>query len=131
MHCAAASRSHRGNITIVAPAYNGPFMPPCMPVTWNIGNTDRCVLSGDPENQTLQPTRVLMTLRCVCMQPFGLPVVPDVYGITQRSSGPAVRGPGVRRRSSTVLQAVTPGRSIDCFGAATNSGGVIDGGRFR
>ena len=74
---------------------------------------------------------MLITLRCVCMQPFGLPVVPDVYGITHRSSGPVVSGPGAMRRSSTSAQGVTPGIANVLRGAATNSGTGIGDGCFR
>ena len=44
-------------------------------------------------NQRIDATSVCIVVRCVCMQPLGSPVVPDVYGMTQRSSGPTVCGP--------------------------------------
>ena len=40
-------------------------------------------------------TAVHITARWVCMQPFGWPVVPEVYGMTAKSSGPARIGSGV------------------------------------
>ena len=58
--------------------YIGPFMLPGMPVTWKNGSTDRNTASCVRENQLTPPTSVLITLRCVCMQPLGWPVVPDV-----------------------------------------------------
>src|SRR5580698_1718446 len=107
MLSAAASRSQRGSTTIVPPAYNGQFMPPCMPVTWKNGSTDKATVSCDEENHVFPPTTVLITLRCVCMQPFGLPVVPDVYGMTHKSSGPAVNGPGASCSASNSFQCAT------------------------
>ncbi len=35
---AAQSRSQRDITTSVAPLHRGPFIPACMPVTWNIGS---------------------------------------------------------------------------------------------
>ncbi len=50
----------------------------CMPVTWNIGavasTTESCIMPS----HSAPPTAVHMSVRCVCMQPFGLPVVPEV-----------------------------------------------------
>ena len=66
------------------------------------------VLAWQP-NHTLFVTSVCITLRCVSMQPFGRPVVPELYGMTHRSSGPIVSGPGVRSRASASHHSVTPG----------------------
>ena len=65
-------------MTIVAPAYSGPFMLPVMPVTWKYGSTDSITMSCVRPNHWMPPTAVHITLRCVCMQPFGWPVVPEV-----------------------------------------------------
>ena len=54
-------------------------MPACMPVTWNIGSADEhhaALLRAAPVAG--RRTVVACTLACVCMQPFGLPVVPEV-----------------------------------------------------
>ena len=71
-------------------------------------------------NQTFPATAVCITERCVCMQPFGSPVVPDVYGMQQRSSGPAVCAPGARWAASASSHGVT-------FGAATAWKGLHHG----
>ena len=44
------------------------------------------------------------------MQPFGRPVVPEVYGSSARSSGAGVCGPGASPAASASLQRVAPRR---------------------
>ena len=56
----------------------GPFMLPAMPVTWNSGSTLRNTESCETRNHSTPPTAVHITLRWVCMQPLGAPVVPLV-----------------------------------------------------
>ncbi|MDT4890085.1 hypothetical protein FQZ97_1268740 [compost metagenome] len=78
MQIAAASRSQRESTTMVAPANSGPFRLPERPVTWKNGSTARQTASCEVPNQRTPPTSVLITLRWVCMQPLGRPVVPEV-----------------------------------------------------
>ena len=78
MQMAATSRSQRASTTMVAPTYSGPFRLPVRPVTWKKGSTERQTASEAVPNQRTPPTSVLITLRCVCMQPLGRPVVPEV-----------------------------------------------------
>ena len=73
-----ASRSQRDISTMVTPWKIGAFMPPCMPVTWNIGSTASCTRLGEAPDQAAPITVVLITVRWVWMQPFGWPVVPEV-----------------------------------------------------
>ena len=131
MQAAAASRCQRGSTTMVAPTYIGPFRLPLMPVTWNIGSAVRYTASCVRPNQFTPPTEVVISVRCVCMQPFGRPVVPEVYGSTARSSAPALIGPGVRPASSMSAHAQRPGPSSGWRGAATNSGTARSVGRCR
>ncbi len=57
----------------------GPFMAPCMPVTWKYGSVDRVTPSRPPpERQAAPCTQVAITERWVCMQPLGAPVVPEL-----------------------------------------------------
>ncbi len=106
-------------------------MLPCMPVTWKNGSTARRTVSGFMLNQYSPAMRVCIAVRWLCMQPFGWPVVPEVYGMTQRSSGPAVIGPGRRLRARTSDHSVTPASPMAWRGAATNSGTFRSVGRFR
>ena len=75
---AAQSRSQRVIITTVAPTMIGVFMLPCMPVTWNIGRTPSTTESLVAVPQYTPPLAVHMKVECGCMQPLGLPVVPEV-----------------------------------------------------
>ena len=76
-------------------------------------------------------TSVCITLRCVSMQPFGRPVVPELYGMTHRSSGPIVSGPGLRlRASASAHKRHCRGRRSLWRGAATTSGMRSVVGRF-
>ena len=68
-----------------------------------------------------------MVLRWVCMQPLASPVVPEVYGMTHRSSGPAVNGPGDRPCPNASRQSVTPRRTI----SGTRLGNEIGHGQLR
>ena len=52
-------------------------MPACMPVTWNIGSADSTTLSSW-RRASGGSDGGACTLRCVCMQPLGFPVVPEV-----------------------------------------------------
>ena len=72
-----------------------------------------------------------MVLRWVCMQPFGSPVVPDVYGMTARSSGPIVKAPGDNSLRSASRQSVTPGRDSFTRGTEMKSGTGSSVGTFR
>ena len=77
--CSAAhSRSQRDSNTKVAAVWRGAFMQACMPVTWNIGNADSTTVSSTVPRQYMYGIVVACTLACVCMQPFGFPVVPEV-----------------------------------------------------
>ena len=49
-----------------------------MPVTWNMGAVASATESAAMPSQSAPPTAVHMMVWCVCMQPFGLPVVPEV-----------------------------------------------------
>ena len=49
-----------------------------MPVMWNIGTTARLIDSAEPSPQSAPDTTLCMIVRCVCMQPLGRPVVPEV-----------------------------------------------------
>ena len=82
-------------------------------------------------NQRIEATSVCMVVRCVCMQALGSPVVPEVYGITHKSSGPALKGPGGRPLASASPHSVAPGRDTSTRGAATNSGTERLVGRFK
>jgi len=54
-------------------------MPACMPVTWNIGSAlSVTVPPSVAPRQRRYTDAVAWTLLWVCMQPFGLPVVPEV-----------------------------------------------------
>jgi hypothetical protein len=63
---------------MVAPANIGAFMLCCMPVTWNSGAVSSTTESGPIASQSAPPTAVNITVLWVCMQPLGLPVVPEV-----------------------------------------------------
>jgi hypothetical protein len=63
-----------------------------------------------------------MVLRWVCMQPLGSPVVPEVYGMTARSSGPVVKRPGDNSLRRASRQSVTPGPDSSARGAEMTSG---------
>src|SRR5216110_351404 len=77
--CSAAhSRSQRDSNTKVAAVWRGAFMQACMPVTWNIGNADSTTVSSTVPRQYMYGIVVACTLACVCMQPFGFPVVPEI-----------------------------------------------------
>ena len=57
-------------------------------------------------------------LRWLCMQAFGLPVVPDVYGMITRSSGAADIGAGDCARAIASCRRNHPaerGDSLDCI----------------
>ena len=47
-------------------------------VPWNKGMLQRTTADSSMPTQAEPETTVLITVRCVWMQPFGLPVVPDV-----------------------------------------------------
>ena len=49
-----------------------------MPVMWNIGTTARLVASALAWLHRPPPTTLGISVRCVCMQPLGKPVVPEV-----------------------------------------------------
>ena len=53
-------------------------MPFCMPVTWNSGSTTSDTASCGVPSHCVPATVLYITLRCVCMQPLGWPVVPEV-----------------------------------------------------
>jgi acyl-CoA synthetase (AMP-forming)/AMP-acid ligase II len=127
----ATSRSQRGRSTTVLPEKRGMFMPPCMPVTWKKGSTASVTASWFPPNHCTPPMIVCMAVRCVCMHPLGRPVVPEVYGITHRSSGPTVSGPGRRPRASAELHRVTPASRISWRPAQTKSGTFKSVGTFK
>ena len=74
----ASSRSQRGMTTMVEPAYTAACMMATRPVMWNIGTTTRPMVSDVPPPHIAQATALCITLACVCMQPFGNPVVPLV-----------------------------------------------------
>jgi hypothetical protein len=77
-HCAAASRSQRGSSTTVLPTYSVAFRLACMPVTWNMGSTASPTAPWFTWPHTLPATVLYRVVRCVCMQPLGWPVVPEV-----------------------------------------------------
>ena len=73
----ASSRSQRGISTVVAPACTAPSTHSIMPVMWNIGTTPRLTASG-PLWLHWPDTALCISVRWVCMQPLGSPVVPEV-----------------------------------------------------
>ena len=85
-----------------------------MPVTWNNGITARPTLPCVVLLHTPLATVLYMVVRCVCMQPLGWPVVPEVYGMTARSSAPACMGDGTLPAASTSAHATAP---LSCTGA--------------
>lgn len=101
----------------------GPLMPFCRPSRWNIGATAKKADSACERRHSCDPATETMTVRCVCMQAFGLPVVPDVYGSMQRSSGALRCGVGARACASASLQRVMPrGRAWPSQRRLTHSG---------
>ncbi|MNN38554.1 hypothetical protein D3C81_1525590 [compost metagenome] len=50
----------------------------CMPSRWNIGATASTTDSGVLLRQICEPTAAVIMVPCVCMQPLGWPVVPEV-----------------------------------------------------
>jgi hypothetical protein len=68
----ARQQHHRGAVVEV------PFRLACMPVTWNIGSTASPTAPWFTWPHTLPATALYIVLRCVCMQPLGWPVVPEV-----------------------------------------------------
>jgi hypothetical protein len=74
----ASSRSQRGISTIVAPAKTLACITLTMPVMWNIGTTSSETAPAVALPQAQAATALCMALRCGCMQPLGLPVVPLV-----------------------------------------------------
>src|SRR5258705_8910801 len=99
-------------------------MLPCMPVTWKYGTTAITHSSWYTRVHCGPATVVNITLRWRWTQPLGAPVVPEVYGITHRSSGPARCGPGAAPDASASLHEVTP---FDCVGSGCR-GAVIQPG---
>ena len=93
-----------------------------MPVTWNIGTTPSATVAGLTPAHSVPVTSTCITERWVWMQPFDLPVVPDVYGITHQSSGPARCGSGTRPAAIASSQRVTCALGSVAFGARTKSG---------
>ena len=82
----------------------------CMPVTWNSGKRaeDDVILVPAPPHCAMMIT-VLITVAWVWMQPFGRPVVPEVYGITHKSSRAGEMGAGRERFRQGIAHSVTPG----------------------
>ena len=109
-----------------------PFITDCMPVTWKNGSTANATMSGLIEpDQTGLPAILNITDAWVWMQPLGLPVVPEVYGMQARSAGVARCGPGTWRAAITSFHATTPACSGTWRGAATKSGTLrsVEAGR--
>ena len=50
-----------------------------IPVMWNIGTTSSVTFSAVALPQAALATALCMMLECMCMQPFGSPVVPELY----------------------------------------------------
>jgi hypothetical protein len=65
-------------MTTVAPNVIGTFSPPCMPSMWNKGATAKNTESMCMLRQTCAAMLEASTVACVCMQPLGWPVVPEV-----------------------------------------------------
>ena len=78
MSMSAASRSQRGSITTVAPSINGTCMPFCIPSAWNRGAMPRNTASLVRPRHATDRRLAACSVPCVCMQPFGRPVVPEV-----------------------------------------------------
>src|SRR5215831_16055513 len=97
-------------------------MPPCMPVTWKNGSTARPHSSWYVRCHWDAATVLNMTLRWRWRQPLGLPVVPEVYGITHRSSAVARCGPGLAPAVSASLHDVTLAADSDSRGARIHGG---------
>ena len=114
-----------------APQKIGAFMLPCIPVTWKSGSAASTVLPLEAWFQVAPPATLAITVRCECMQPLGSPVVPEVYGSTDRSSGPTSNGPGSPPADIASSQSVTPGSVIISRGAATTSGNGTPSGSPR
>ena len=62
-----------------------------MPVMWNIGTTVSDTVSA-PDQPHCPLAALAISVRCVCMQPLGSPVVPEVYGSSARSSADTAGG---------------------------------------
>ena len=82
-----------------------------MPVMWNMGTTHRLTASALACPHSAEPTTLGISVRWVCMQPLGRPVVPEVYGSRARSSGRAVAGPGVKPAVRASRQRTVPSGS--------------------
>ena len=74
----ASSRSQRGSITVVVAPATVPRQPKMKPVMWNIGTTPRLTASGVLKPQMAEAITLCISVRWVCMQPLGRPVVPLV-----------------------------------------------------
>ena len=62
----------------MAPAQIGACMLNSMPVMWNIGTTPSMTSAALTPFQTCDACTLWPIVRCVCMQPLGCPVVPEV-----------------------------------------------------
>ncbi|MNL37429.1 hypothetical protein D3C87_1595740 [compost metagenome] len=78
MSSAAASRSQRGISTMVPPQKIAELTLFCRPSRWNSGATARYTDDGCVRRHSEEPTQEVITVRCVCTQALGLPVVPEV-----------------------------------------------------
>ncbi len=74
----ASSRSQRGITITVLPRNTEPSTPYIIPVMWNIGTTARLTVSAPAWPQTPPPQAFAISVRWLCMQPLGRPVVPEV-----------------------------------------------------
>jgi hypothetical protein len=74
----ASSRSQRGMMTTVLPASTGEITPYSMPVMWNMGTTPRLTVSALACPHSAPPMALGISVRWLCTQPLGRPVVPEV-----------------------------------------------------
>ena len=114
----AAKRSHTctgskpPGASQVAPDQSAQHTTLTMPWTWCSGSTSRMRSSADHAHSSTRPSICARRLSCVCTTPFGRPVVPLVYTMSARRSGPIagnpVAGPAVAARVGTTISTEAP-----------------------
>ena len=103
---------------------------------WLYGNQLRWMSSGVCSATATTLTALLSRLPCVRMTPLGLPVVPDVYMIVARSSGPMAAsrlrrlGRQARQGTPAALQKRIPRDGVAVGRAAIEDDDAAQGRQF-